>query len=68
MGVGNMNSSLVLSEAFETIINETCKILSCDRSSVFLVDRKRNEIWTKVAKGSGNIRVPMGTGIAGSVA
>ncbi len=63
-----MHSSLMLSEAFETIVNETCKILSCNRASVFLIDPKRNELWTKVAKGTTNtIRVPLGIGFVGHV-
>lgn len=36
-----MSSSLDIQEAIEKIINETCKILECDRASVFLIDHKR---------------------------
>jgi hypothetical protein len=49
-------------------MNETCKILNCDRASVFLLDAKKNELWTKVAKGTGTIRVPVDEGIVGFVA
>ncbi|HEU5394352.1 MAG TPA: ATP-binding protein, partial [Candidatus Methylomirabilis sp.] len=41
-----------------------------DRSSLFLVDREKKELWTKVAQGlaTTELRVPLGTGIAGTVA
>jgi len=58
----------MLTDAFSTIINETCSVLNCDRASVFLIDPRRNEIWTKVAKNSKSIRIPIGVGLAGSVA
>lgn len=58
--VQKMHSSLVLSDAFATIVNETCAILNCDRASVFLVDPRRDELWTKAAKDSRPIRVPLG--------
>ena len=36
---------------------------------MFLIDRKKNELWTKVAKGTaGSIRLPFGSGIVGYVA
>jgi len=63
-----MHSSLMLTDAFSTIINETCCVLNCDRASVFLIDPRRNEIWTKVSKNSKPIRIPIGVGFAGSVA
>jgi signal transduction protein with GAF and PtsI domain len=63
-----MSSSLDIQEAIEKIINETCKTLECDRASVFLIDHKRQELWTKVAKGAKTIRIPLGGGIAGHVA
>jgi len=30
--------SLILTEALETIIAETCKILNCDRVNIFIID------------------------------
>ena len=57
-----------MTEAFQNIIKETCKILNCDRASVFLIDKKRNLLWTKLAKGSKPIQVDVGKGIVGYVA
>ncbi len=53
-----MHSSLMLIDAFETIIEEICTLLDCDRASVYLVDPKKDELWTKLAKGVGTIRIP----------
>ena len=62
-----MNNSLVLSEALEKIVEETCGCLECDRASVFIVDHVKEELWSKVAKGSNNtIRIPMNKGIVGN--
>jgi len=53
---------------FQLIIDRTSKVLDADRSSLFLVDREREEIWTKIAQVSERIVLPLGRGIAGHVA
>lgn len=61
-----MAESMILGESMERIVNETCECLDCDRASVFLVDYHKDELWSKVAKGSDiTIRIPMKTGIVG---
>lgn len=52
-----LGQSLALTEAFTSVIRETCKVLDCDRASVFLIDKKRDMLWTKVAKGAKPIQV-----------
>ncbi len=44
------------------------EVLEVDRCSLFLYDREREELWTKVAHGVEEIRVPAGSGIVGWVA
>ena len=46
----------------------TTKLLAADRATIFVVDHERNELWSRVALGSGEIRVPIGRGLAGAVA
>jgi HD-GYP domain-containing protein (c-di-GMP phosphodiesterase class II) len=48
----------------------TTQLLDADRATIFIVDRERAEIWSKVALGTGvgEIRQPIGVGIAGTVA
>lgn len=59
-------SSMVLTEAMEKIVNETCECLNCDRASVFLFDHEKDELWSKVAKGYGyTLRIPKNSGIVG---
>jgi len=53
------------------IVQAASRVVEADRCSLFLVDRERGELWTKVAQGLGGmkeIRIPMDRGIAGAVA
>ena len=63
-----MTSSLILAEAIERIVDETIEFLDCDRATVFILDEKKEELWSKVAKGSDfTIKIPMNKGIVGHV-
>ncbi len=57
-----------LAALLREIATATTKIIDCDRATVFLVDREKGELWSKVALGADEIRVPLGAGIAGTVA
>ncbi len=46
----------------------TTDLLGADRATIFLVDPDRGELWSKVALGSAEIRLPLGAGIAGEAA
>ncbi len=46
----------------------TTGLLAADRATIFIVDRERSELWSLVALGAREIRIPLGTGIAGTVA
>ncbi|HET8568822.1 MAG TPA: HD domain-containing phosphohydrolase [Candidatus Limnocylindria bacterium] len=52
------------------IAESTTDLLGADRATIFLVDQDRGELWSKVATGDGvgEIRFPIGVGIAGQVA
>jgi HD-GYP domain-containing protein (c-di-GMP phosphodiesterase class II) len=51
------------------ILSRAAQVVDGDRCSLFLIDREKNELWSRVAQGVGEeIRLPMGQGIAGSVA
>ncbi len=49
------------------IVNEVTKVVDAERSSLFIYDRDRDELWSKVAEGSSEIRFPASKGLAGSV-
>jgi transcriptional regulator with GAF, ATPase, and Fis domain len=64
----HMTQSLALHEALERIVDETCECLDCDRASVFIVDYSKDELWSKVAKGTASLRIPRNKGVVGHVA
>lgn len=64
-----INSSIDPDALFDAILSVARKELGVDRGTLYFVDRERNEIWTKIAESLGEtIRLPIGRGIAGSVA
>ncbi|MEO8632555.1 MAG: HD domain-containing phosphohydrolase [Chloroflexota bacterium] len=46
----------------------TRELLAADRATIFIVDHDRAELWSRVALGTSEIRIPLGTGLAGTVA
>ncbi|MCG9885041.1 MAG: GAF domain-containing protein [Cyanobacteria bacterium] len=58
----------VLEEMLESISLKTGELLSADRTTIYLLDEERNELWSKVAKGAPELRFPATVGIAGEVA
>lgn len=63
-----MSSERDLGALLDLIANEATKLMGADRSSLFLLDRERGELWSKVALGSKEIRFDARLGIAGAVA
>jgi Nif-specific regulatory protein len=62
-----MNSQRDLGTLLDLIAREATSLLDCDRASIFLLDRERNEVWSKVALGSDEIlRFDARRGIAGT--
>jgi Nif-specific regulatory protein len=61
-----MNSERDLGSLLDLLAREATHLLDCDRASIFLLDRERNELWSKVALGSTEIlRFDAAQGIAG---
>ena len=50
------------------MLTKTRDMVNADRASLFLVDRKRKELWSKIADNTPEIRVKLGAGIVGAVA
>ena len=59
---------LNLDKLLELIASVASQIMGADRSRVYVVDRKRNELWSRIAQGVDEIRMPLDRGIAGRVA
>ncbi|MGL5081039.1 MAG: GAF domain-containing protein [Microcoleaceae cyanobacterium] len=76
----SMLENLLDAQGFELILNEmlcsitlkTGELLSADRSTIWLLDDDKDELWSIVAKGQdGNpleLRIPLNAGIAGEAA
>lgn len=66
----SLASELDINTLLPLIMKKTTEVMDADRSTLFLIDEKTNELWSKVAQGAGiaEIRFPKHLGIAGHVA
>ncbi len=66
----SIGKTLDLGGLIREIVGKTIEVLQCDRASFFVLDRKLDELWSMVARGSElkEIRFPALAGIAGDVA
>lgn len=63
----NITKELDLEKLLMLIMDEVKNILQCDRCTVFLLDEERQELWSRVAHGTREIRFARHLGIAGYV-
>ncbi|HEY9644071.1 MAG TPA: GAF domain-containing protein, partial [Coleofasciculaceae cyanobacterium] len=67
-----LGQSLDLEKTLRSVMNEAQHLMQADRSTLFLWDRERHELWSKVATADGStvieIRLPDDRGIVGYVA
>jgi sigma-B regulation protein RsbU (phosphoserine phosphatase) len=63
-----MSSERDLDLLLDLILMAVSELVGADRASLFLVDGERGELWTRISQGADTIRLPLGSGIAGSVA
>jgi putative methionine-R-sulfoxide reductase with GAF domain len=60
---------VMMTDIFERICEIVCQTLECDRTTLYLVDNAKKELWSKAAKDSkAIIKLPFGKGLAGYVA
>lgn len=66
----HLNTTFNLEELLSIILHLATKNLNAERGTIYLIDEKTKELWSKVLKGEGlvEIRLPIGTGISGTVA
>lgn len=64
-----LNRSLDLSEVLRSILDLARELSGADRSTLYLLDEKREYVWTQIVSGPEieSFRMPLGTGIAGWV-
>ncbi|MTJ55355.1 GAF domain-containing protein [Anabaena sp. UHCC 0253] len=64
-------SGLDLEETLKRVMDEAKELMNADRSTLWLIDRDRQDLWTKIYQADGIaklLRVPMGQGFVGIVA
>ncbi len=64
-------SSLDLEDTLKRVMDEAKELMNADRSTLWLIDRDRHELWTKITQDDGStkeLRVPVGQGFVGIVA
>ncbi|TVP59303.1 MAG: adenylate/guanylate cyclase domain-containing protein [Nodularia sp. (in: Bacteria)] len=64
-------SSLDLEDTLKRVMEEAKELMNADRSTLWLIDRDRHELWTKITQDDDStreLRVPIGKGFAGIVA
>ncbi|MGB3790599.1 MAG: adenylate/guanylate cyclase domain-containing protein [Phormidesmis sp.] len=70
--INNQSLEPMLDELLETFTLKIGQILRAERTTIFVVDEDRQELWSKIAQGSDadslEIRLPLSHGIAGYVA
>eukprot|EP00949_MAST-11_sp_MAST-11-sp1_P003229 g3229.t1 len=64
----NVASQQQIDSIFESVMSDAQELVSADRATLFLVDKRRQQLWSKVAQGASTIRVPIDAGIVGLVA
>jgi HD-GYP domain-containing protein (c-di-GMP phosphodiesterase class II) len=63
-----MTAERQLDRLLGLVVDEAAKVAEADRCTLFIADRERGELWSKVAHGAKEIRIPLGAGIAGAAA
>ncbi|MDJ0800932.1 MAG: GAF domain-containing protein [Calothrix sp. MO_167.B12] len=64
-------SSLDLEDTLNRVMDEAKELMNADRSTLWLMDSDRQELWTTITQNDGSrkeLRVPMGKGFVGQVA
>jgi len=66
----SLSQNLDLTALIQAIMKKAGEILGADRSTLFLIDHEKKELWSKVAQGmtTSELRFPMDRGLAGHVA
>ncbi len=64
----DLTSELDFDRLFPLIIGKVTNAMAAERTSLYVIDWEKREIWTRVAEGIGQIRLPLGEGISGRVA
>ncbi|KAJ3173290.1 hypothetical protein HK101_011077 [Irineochytrium annulatum] len=62
-----MSSELDLGDLIKVIMQTAQELLNAERCALFMLDKSKGELWSTLAHGAGEIRIPATKGIAGHV-
>ena len=54
-----------INDIVKQVVNQTKKLLKCDRATLFVLDEQKNMLWSKVAQGNEMIKIPKDKGLVG---
>ena len=58
----------IFKDLINVIMSTAQELVNAERCALFLIDKDKEELWSRVARGASEIRFPMRLGIAGHVA
>ncbi|SMC82195.1 HDIG domain-containing protein [Desulfocicer vacuolatum DSM 3385] len=64
----DLSSELDFDSLFNLIVHKLSEAMKAERTSLYLIDEKNQEVWTRAAEQIEDIRLPLGNGICGKVA
>ncbi|MBI5417376.1 SpoIIE family protein phosphatase [Candidatus Poribacteria bacterium] len=62
-----LGSVFNLDDLLNMIMGKITEIMQADRSTLYILDKEKNILWSKIAQGTVEIRLQLGQGIAGTV-
>ena len=64
----SLGTTCNLDDLLQMVIEYSMRLLKADRATLFLYDRNTEELVSRIAEGTGELRIPANTGIAGTAA
>jgi len=64
----DLTSELDFDRLFPLVVSRVTTVMAAERTSLYVIDWEKRELWTRVAEGIEAIRLPIGQGISGRVA
>ena len=64
----DLSSERDLNRLLDRIWERLTEVMEAERSTLFLIDEEKGELWSRIAQRAEEIRLPIGRGIAGTVA
>lgn len=63
----NLTAELDFDRLFPQVIAHVTEAMQAERTSMYVVDHQKKELWSQVSEGIAQIRLPLGQGISGRV-